>query len=508
MSKIYPEKTITQRLKSISGLDFVLAGAVLLLPSCMEKQKISRERPNILFITTDYQAWEDTPFTGSPYLDMPAIKKLGRQGVILENHYCTAPISMPSRYSIITGQYPHSHGMWDNGSGWIPEDSPILMEELKKAGYYSIGIGKMHFKPWDRLAGFDRRIIADRKGNWKGDNNFIDDYASYLSKAGLTRWDYLKYQDSSEIFGVYDWPYDDSLHIDYYVGDQTVNVIKKHELKEPWFMWASFNGPHNPWDPPAVYSDFYKNMDLPDIPLLLDELESKPYDHTVLRYNYTRKVSDLLDKYPERNQEILKEIRAGHYGGLTFIDRQIEKIIKELKKSGKLKNTIIIFTSDHGCSLGENNNIHKGSLYERSAHVPMIVWNPIRFKSGAVKGFSNHIDIMPTILSLAGVDIPRICEGVDISPLLNREKENVQDYAIIEIRNNYAIVTEKYKMGLYSTFREGDLYDRENDPNEWNNLYYNISYKHVVDSLTRILYNFNVDIKAIVENAPERKDKH
>jgi len=136
------------------------------------------EKPNILFITTDYHAWEDVPEL-TPVLDMPALDRLYKEGVVFENHYCTAPVCMPSRYTIVTGTYPHTHGAWDNTSKWVPDESPILMEELKKAGYHTVGIGKMHFKPWERMAGYDERIIADGQGNWANDTLKQDDYYFY-----------------------------------------------------------------------------------------------------------------------------------------------------------------------------------------------------------------------------------------------------------------------------------------------------------------------------------------
>jgi len=153
----------------------------------IEEGKRIRERPNILFICTDYQAGEDGSSLGSPFLDMPALDRLCKNGVVFSRYYSTAPVCQPSCCSWITGQYPHTLGMWCNYEQWIPEDSPILMKELNKHGYYTLNIGKMHFKPWDRMAGFHWRIIADRKGNIKSDREYKDDYAQFLEKYGLTQ---------------------------------------------------------------------------------------------------------------------------------------------------------------------------------------------------------------------------------------------------------------------------------------------------------------------------------
>ena len=134
--------------------------------STMPKKK----RPNVLFICTDYQAGEDGPSLGAPFLDMPAMDRLCREGAVLLNHYSTAPICVPARYTWVTGQYPHIHGAYDN-NGKFPDDGPVLMRLLREEGYNTVGVGKMHFNPMKHEAGFDRRIIADQKeAGWNRDD--------------------------------------------------------------------------------------------------------------------------------------------------------------------------------------------------------------------------------------------------------------------------------------------------------------------------------------------------
>jgi len=458
------------------------------------------EKPNILLITTDYQAWEDLPEI-TPVLNMPAIDRLYNEGLVFENHYCTAPVCMPSRYTIVSGTYPHTHGLWDNSSKWLPDGTPLLMEELGKAGYRTTGIGKMHFKPWDRMAGFDERIIADCQGNGYRDTTKRDDYYYYLKQAGMTRYDYLRYQDSTDLFGVYYWPFADSLDIDYYVGEQTVRYIEGDKLKEdPWFLWVSFNGPHNPWDPPAEYMDYYLGKELPPARYLENELEKKPFAHTITRYNYTRKVVDRIDMDPDNRDKYIHRIRAGHFGGLSWIDRQVGRIIDKLEEKNKLENTIIIFTSDHGAHLGDHNLIHKGTHYERSSHVPFILWWPEAVKPGRVKGFTSHVDLFPTLLELAGGKLPGGIEGKSYYNLL-KGRDSAPDTAIVEILGNTALVTKDYKFGLYRQYREGELYDREKDPEEFNNLFDDPGHGDLVNYLTEYLYSVDPTLQADYENA-------
>lgn len=456
---------------------------LLLVISCNKKDT---DQPNILFITTDYQAWEDIPAVLS-FVEMPALDKLSREGVVMENHYCIAPICMPSRYTIVSGRYPHFHNMWDNGSDWLPEGTPTLMEKLSDAGYYNVGIGKMHFKPWERMAGFDVRITAEGKKNGARDTLLRDDYAKFLEVNGLNRWDYLRLQKDTEVYGVYDWPFADSLHTDHFVGERSVRFISKDSLPEPWFMWISFSGPHNPWDPPARYTQKYLEKELPKARSFIGELDSKPQDHRRVRYNYTGRLPRYMENNPEKIDSIIHRIKAGHYGNLTFIDEQIGRIINSLEQRNGLRNTAIFFSSDHGAHLGDHENIHKGTHYERSAHVPMVIWYPELINPGVKSAFSTHVDIMPTFLGLAGVEPDINLPGYDLWPMLNGNADKVQDYAINEIRQSYSIITHDYKLGIYPNDSVADFYDRRKDPDELINCYSDPEYKVVIDSLMNVL---------------------
>ncbi len=485
------------------------AGAALLaFQGCRSIEKNGRSRrgkgkaggPNILFVTTDYQSGRDGPSLGSPFLRMPALDRLCREGKVFSRHYSTAPICMPARYTWITGQYPHTHGKQENGRGWLPEGSPILMELLAERGYHTVGVGKMHFWPWNRMAGYKRRIIADCK-NARGKP---DDYEKFLQKHGLTRGDYLDLSRRSDIPHVYDWPWDEALHIDRYVGDQARGLIERGELEPPWFLWVSFNGPHNPWDPPAAYSRPYMDMDLPLGHSFQGELLTKPTDHTRLRYNYTREVVDRIDSDRKHREEILRRIRAGHYGNLSLIDGALGGILAALEKRGELDETLILYASDHGSSLGDHDLIHKGTHYDSSARVPFVVRWPRAVKPGRVDSFSSHVDLLPTLLSIAGAPVPPEVEGLDLSPLLFGRARALRDSVLIEIRGNTSIVTDRWKMGLYPRDREGDLYDLHKDPFELMNLFDRKEYAPVRKDLEKALLKMDPTLKARMERGQVR----
>lgn len=376
-----------------------------------------------------------------------------------------------------------------------------------------MAVGKLHldFPEDDPLGGFHRWVSADRKGNYQAANQ-QDDYAAFLAERGLTRDDYLRRGVEAPIPHVYDWPWDESWHIDAFVGERALRIVEEGELESPWFFWISFNGPHNPWDPPERYAAPYRGMELPLGHTFPGELGTKPRDHTRLRDNYTGEIARLMDSDPRLRDPILHAIRAGHYGNLTFIDEQMGRVIDALSRRGELDDTLVIWTSDHGAHLGDHDLIHKGTHYDASARVPFVVRWPGRVEPRVVEGFSGHVDLMPTLLSLSGLPIPEGVEGVDLSPMLVGDvvpsatgggpadaegsgpsglQDSVQDQVFIEIRGAVSIVTDRWKMGLYPHDGDGDLYDLEEDPFELINRYSDPALRSVRDELTERILAFS-----------------
>lgn len=443
-------------------------------------------RPNILFIQTDYQRGVDGPSLGSPFLKMPTLDRLCAEGAVFSRHISTSPICMPARFSWVTGQYPHTHGQWDNHKRSWPQDSPILMELLKEIGYNTVGVGKMHFYPWDEMYGFDRRIIAEGQGS-----KYPDDYEALLKQHGLDRRKLLEIKGKFGLTGAqatYDWPYEEELHIDSYVGNQARNLIERGQLKGPWFLWVSFPGPHNPWNAPARYSRPYLEMEsLPTGDTFPGELKTKPIDYTRHRYGYGKKVFDIIDANPEKTEEMIRVIRAAHYGNLTLIDEQVGRIIEALEARDELDNTVVIWSSDHGSALGNHNMLHKGTHFDTDVRVPFIVRHPKMVKPGVKKGFTAHVDLLPTLVSLAGGTVPAQVEGKDLTPILKSAGASVADFAVMECTLATSIITDKWKMAFHHFNNEADLYDLEKDPKELHNLADKPQFAQVAEQLRKKL---------------------
>jgi arylsulfatase len=470
------------------------------------------KKPNVLFICTDYQAWEDMHCENS-FVDMPALDRLCREGATLTRHYSTAPICMPARYTWISGRYPHTHKEYDNSGKWLPEGIPTMMELLNDDGYHTVGVGKLHFHPWNNSGGLQRWVSACCKeaGGKK------DDFSKYLRANGFDcNRIYKRDQGPDEWPRIYDYPEDEKFHIDHYVGDQATKIVEKDELNGPWFLWVSFNGPHSPWDAPAEYHELYKNKKMPKCRTYPWELNEKPANDTWERYVYSGAIMDFVDKHPEKREGLFEAMRRAHYANLTFIDRQVEKLFAALEKKGELDNTIIIWSADHGSCLGDHDMIHKATHYERSAHVPFVVRYPKGVKARRVDGFSGHVDLLPTILSMVGAPIPSELEGTDLSPMLKGDVDKVQDEVFIEIRNDTSIITDDWKLRVDAgpwfpsdyPIMTGDLYDLHADGDELKNLYDDPKYADVQKELIERIFKFNPLLKDKVKYpTPPRKEK-
>ena len=205
-------------MKSYTKTALLASSALLFSQAGCKETKHEFNKPNILFITTDYTRGADLPVTGAPFLKAPTLSKLCKEGAVFVNHNCNSPICMPSRATIATGHYAHSHSLWDNRR--IPlrqEGLPLLTEGFKEAGYTTLGIGKMHFHPMDGDYAYDYRVSLEGK-----DAKFRDDdYEKYLNEHGYSREIFYNYKNGSGIprgQSFYDWPFPEELNADAFVG--------------------------------------------------------------------------------------------------------------------------------------------------------------------------------------------------------------------------------------------------------------------------------------------------
>ena len=437
------------------------------------------QKPNILILMTDQQRPDSLGCYGNPVARTPNIDALARDGVVFDNCYVQNPLCCPARYSLLTGRYPHAHGVRSN---WFqPNDGETSFgHQLKRVGYRTSLIGKMHFTPWHDCFGFDGRIIAEAKF----DTECPDDYEHFLNKHGWSRKDLYDLESDEYVQNATavksKLPAD--LHIDSFVGRSVCEYLRR--VSGPFCCFASFLSPHNPYDPPAPYDTLFDNVPLPPRNMTENEIDRKPpeayqYINTRLKWPFTT---------DELSEEQVRTTKAHYYATCTLIDDWVGRIVDVLKKTGAYENTIIVFTSDHGDLLGDHGLVYKQCFYEQSVRVPLIVHGPQFFAGKRVDDLVEAIDLFSTFCELGGAWQGRGRQGKSLVPLLHDTPGyRHRDAAFSENYFGTMVRWENYKMIYYPGKPYGELYDLTADPDEQINLWEDLEGSDVKNHLKSLL---------------------
>lgn len=474
-------------------------------------------RPNIIFIITDQQRYDTIRALGYPHVDSPNLDRLVNEGVTFTNTFVTAPSCAPSRASLFTGLYPHTNGVFINNRDPWPRS---WVEDLNEAGYYCVNVGKMHTAPWDKPAGFHERFIVENKDRFRADRWYFDEWDRALRIRGVekpTRATYAEWPDYEERLGAYEWNLPEDLHPDNFVGDMAKWWIEQHDkrwwdapalargsshdptvLQKPLFLQIGFPGPHPPYDPVPSYIEKYANKQLPIVDTPQEAIDRQPQGLRKLREIMLERNPDAIKHLANPTQEQRQRQRAYYLANVSMIDTKIGEILQTLEDNGYLDNAVVIFTSDHGDSLGDHGHSEKWNMYDESTHVPAIFWSPKWFtKPRRVDDLVELFDIGPTILELAGVQPPDWMEARTLMPLLEEVPGAVgRDYVFSEhAKDDYLPTIEfmtmvrdkKWKLVHFAGEDEGQLFDLEKDPNELEDLWGNPATKEQKNQMLAVL---------------------
>lgn len=356
-------------------------------------------KPNILLLHADQLRADCIGAYGNAQISTPSLDALSQDADIHENHFCTFPVCTPSRYSLLTGQYPHQHRGLINHS--TPSDEiPTFVQALRGAGYQTAAVGKMHFTPTYLDAGFDRLTLAEQDGNGR----FEDDYHRYLRANGLLdcidvmdqRHEYRQHAPKAyfENYGAQVSDLPEAHHSTTWITDRALDEIASWDSDGAHMLMVGYIKPHHPFDPPAPYDTLYD-------PDTLDLLPG---------YTETIPEADLLPgyfDYAKMDEAALKRIMAHYYGAITHIDHHIGRIIALLKEKGLYDNTLILFTSDHGEYMGFHHLLLKNNhLYDPLMRIPLMVKYPGNPKSRRIAALSDNTQIATEMLRLCGLTPP------------------------------------------------------------------------------------------------------
>ena len=418
------------------------------------------KRPNILFIMADQMAAPILPLhdAASP-VQMPNLMKLAEQAVVFDSAYCNSPLCAPSRFTLVSGRLPSKIGAYDNAADF-PADVPTYAHYLRRLGYRTALSGKMHFCGPDQLHGYEERLTSDIYPadygwavNWDEPDvraSWYHNMSSVLQAGPCVRSNQLDF-DEEVVFKARQYLYD---HV-------------RMTPDQPFCLTVSMTHPHDPYTIPREYWDRYEGVDIPLPRQHLEQSEQDPHSQRIL------KVIDLWDKpLPE---DKIRDARRAYFGACSYIDDNIGKLLKTLEECGLAEDTLIVFSGDHGDMLGERGLWYKMHWFEMSARVPLLVHAPKRFAAHRVSQSVSTLDLLPTLLELAGgqIDHGLELEGHSLLPHLQGKgghDEVLGEYMAEGTVSPLMMIRRGPWKFVYSEQDPLLLFNLDNDPLERQNL--------------------------------------
>ena len=423
------------------------------------------KKPNIILIQADQMAGPALPMYGHKVVKAPNLQKLAETGTTFKNAYSNNPVCAPSRFSMMSGQLSSRIGAFDNGSEF-PAAVPTIAHYLRNLGYKTCLTGKMHFVGPDQLHGFEERLTTDiypSDFGWTPDWSQTDfPFApSVMSLRGVIEAGICKRSLQLD--------YDDEVS---HTAIQKIYDFARDKDQDPFFLTVSFTHPHNPFTITQEYWDRYEHsaIDMPSVPYIpLEERDpwSQRYYHLIRQDEHH--VSD----------ETILTARHAYYGMISYVDDQVGKIIEVLQTTGLSKNSVIVFTSDHGDMMGERGMWFKFNPFEWSVRVPLIISIPGGAKGHLEERGVSLIDLMPTFLDLASEgNSPEVIDPIDgnsLVGLLHNTDPDWADDVMMEFTGEgiYSPCFMLRQSGFKYVYCEDDpamLFDLNKDPGELNNL--------------------------------------
>ena len=446
----------------IRHLALTLACAVI--ASVAEAEKPTSIK-NVLFIVSDDLKASVLGCYGDQFCKTPHIDELARRGLVFDRAYCQGTSCAPSRQSFMFSRY--------RGKGTVN-----LGQHFRDNGWYTARVGKIYHMrvPGDIIAGTNGLDVASswtERFNAPGlEAHTPGDYAC-LNLNIFT--DELEGRQSTKMphrmFVSVQYDGDGSDQADHKAATKAVELLEQHK-QEPFFLAVGFVRPHYPMVAPREYFQPYPWQQMQMPPQQTGDLDDIPK----LGLAGTISSKNPIGKYPD-NQ---KRMWSAYYASVTFMDRQVGRLIAALEELGLRDSTAIVFTSDHGYHLGEHQFWQKSNLHEEVLRVPLIMSVP-GFSRGRTASIIELVDLYPTLSELAGLQTPEQAQGISLVPLL-RDHDATEKNGAISFNKGFSWRTPKWHYMRY-TDDTRELYDMDADPHEFTNLAGDEAYAAVVKKL-------------------------
>ena len=477
---------------------------------------------NLVFIFTDQQRFDTLAAYGNHKIRTPNLNRLAEQSAVFEHAYVAQPVCTPSRATIMTGLYPHTHTLTGNNIA-LPEDTPTIAELVNAHDFQRGYIGKWHLgNEIFAQHGFDHWISIednyvkhyspdkDRSQNCSY-HHFLKKHGFSPDKDGLD-FSYFSREFATRVPAEYSKPA--------FIAEEAEKYIAENK-DNPFILYVNFLEPHTPYH--SAYDEMYDPDEI-DLPPNFDK---QPSDDAQLKYQAIQQKAREGAYWPLEDEKSWRKQIAYYWGLVSLVDTYVGKILDALKEQGLEDDTAIVFTSDHGDMMGDYGLIAKGVMFQPSVRVPLLIRVPgVTDTNPTIEKPVSHIDLVATLLDILGQPWQGRTQGKSLYPVIKGEEELDENDVFIEYLNasikadgqfkgvtltgelhqkamatypkptaERTLITEDlWRLTLIES-GEHELYDLNTDPYERQNLYHDPNYEEQVVRLTRKFQNWQTECR-------------
>lgn len=459
---------------------------------------LGRNRPNVLWLMTDETRPDSLGCYGSPWAKTPVLDQLAEEGALFQHAYTPAPVCVPARSSLLTGEFPSTTGVYDNiVKRWLGPDTRFLTWVFETAGYKTASFGKKHyfFKGKHQAFSVEHGRATD---DFVAPDRYLQGFDERQFKAiqypGQTRW----------ILGGL-FPVSVKYMAEYVNVNLALQWMSRLSQGDRFFVRLSLNAPHTPVVIPK-YLDNTIPVDSIRLPFpTAEELRQQPkYMRGALR--------EYQGSFRLDHNQILRA-RQFYYERVSFADSQMGRLLAWMNERGLLENTVVVYTADHGALLGDHGLFQKQTFYEQVATVPFIFWQPRWVRSGTKMTVPvSTLSLIPTLIELAGLIPAPSAQEKSLMESITSGKEPEERPIFSEIKFGYRGYRDndrlvmvrhgRFKLFLFldpddpSKFAkdpEGSLYDLASDPDETQNLFHKAENEKTIDNLRKEIITWDAE---------------